>query len=121
MRSRPCPARVPADKTFQHPLRLLSILALAYLAGHFLPRDAVWLRGRTAAPFVLMGQHGLTVFCAHVPLSFIGAVAIERSGGGWLAQATRDGVPYAVLGALAAVTLAVLLRRRTVREVASAA
>jgi hypothetical protein len=65
------------DKTGLHPFRLLSILALAYLLGHAVPRDAYWLRGRAAAPFVLMGQHGLPVFCAGIFLAFLGRLALE--------------------------------------------
>ena len=65
------------DKTGLHPFRLLSILALAYLLGHAVPRSAAWLRGRLAAPFVLMGQHGLPVFCAGIFLAFLGRLALE--------------------------------------------
>ncbi len=67
------------DKTGLHPLRLLSILALAYLAGHAVPAGARWLEGRLAAPFVLMGQHGLPVFCFGIFLAFLGRLALERS------------------------------------------
>ena len=67
------------DKTGLHPLRLMSILALAYLLGHWVGRGAAWLRSPFAAPFVLMGQNGLPVFCAGIFLSFIGRLALERS------------------------------------------
>ncbi|WP_052388941.1 OpgC family protein [Belnapia moabensis] len=65
------------DKTGLHPFRLISILALAYLVGHAVPRGAQWLRSRAAAPFVLMGQHGLPVFCAGIFLAFLGRLALE--------------------------------------------
>jgi len=65
------------DKTGLHPFRLLSILALAYLLGHAVPRDAHWLRSRAAAPFLLMGQHGLPVFCTGIFLAFLGRLALE--------------------------------------------
>ena len=65
------------DKTGLHPFRLLSVLALAYLVGHAVPRGAHWLRSRAAAPFVLMGQHGLPVFCAGIFLAFLGRLALE--------------------------------------------
>ena len=68
------------DKSALHPLRLVSILALAYLLGHAVPRDAAWLRGRLAAPFLLMGQHGLPVFCTGIFLSFLGRLALETVG-----------------------------------------
>ncbi|MBL6455693.1 OpgC domain-containing protein [Belnapia sp. T6] len=65
------------DKTGLHPFRLISILAMAYLVGHAVPRDAGWLRSRAASPFVLMGQHGLPVFCAGIFLAFLGRLALE--------------------------------------------
>ena len=73
------------DKTGLHPFRLVSILALAYLLGHAVPREAHWLRGRLAAPFVLMGQHGLPVFCAGIFLAFLGRLALEADDR-WPAQ-----------------------------------
>ncbi|TCZ52977.1 OpgC family protein [Roseicella aquatilis] len=70
------------DKSALHPLRLASILALAYLLGHAVPRGAGWLRSQPAAPFVLMGQHGLPVFCTGIFLSFLGRLALEQSDRG---------------------------------------
>jgi hypothetical protein len=90
------------DKTSLHPFRLLSILALAYLLGHWVPRDAAWLRSPVAAPFVLMGQHGLPVFCAGIFLSFVGRVALERSEG-WPMQAAVNFAGFAAMVAIAAV------------------
>jgi len=90
------------DKTGLHPLRLLSILALAYLLGHWMNRDAAWLRGRFAAPFVLMGQHGLPVFCAGIFLSFVGRVALEQSEGLPM-QAAVNFAGFAAMLAIAAV------------------
>jgi len=66
------------DKTSLHPLRLLSLLALTYIAAHFVPRGAAWPAGFIARPFVLMGQQGLPVFCASIALSFLGRVALEQ-------------------------------------------
>ena len=87
------------DKTGLHPFRLLSILALAYLLGHWVDRDAAWLRSLPAAPFLLMGQHGLPVFCAGIFLSFMGRVALERSEG----LAVQAGVNLGGLGAMVAI------------------
>ena len=36
--------------------------------------------GRAAAPFLLMGQHGLPVFCTGIFLSFLGRLALEQIG-----------------------------------------
>jgi hypothetical protein len=78
----PWPALIDGvDKTSLHPLRLLSLLAMAYLAAHLVPRGATWLNGAAARPFVLMGQRGLPVFCAGIFLSFLGRLALEREDG----------------------------------------
>ena len=87
------------DKTGLHPFRLLSMLALAYLLGHAVPRSAAWIRGRLAAPFVLMGQHGLPVFCAGIFLAFLGRLALEMDDR-WVMQAA---VNLAGLAALVAI------------------
>ena len=91
--------RSSVDKTGLHPLRLFSVLALAYLLGHWVSRDAGWLRSRPAAPFLLMGQHGLPVFCAGIFLSFMGRVALEWSEG----LPMQAGVNLAGLGAMVAI------------------
>lgn len=90
------------DKAGLHPVRLLSILALAYLLGHWVDRDAAWLRGGAAAPFVLMGQHGLPVFCAGIFLSFVGRIALEQSDG-WPMQAAVNLAGFLAMVAIAAV------------------
>ena len=87
------------DKTGLHPFRLLSMLALAYLLGHAVPRGAAWIRGRLAAPFVLMGQHGLPVFCAGIFLAFLGRLALEMDDR-WAMQAA---VNLAGLAALVSI------------------
>ena len=96
----PLPERVTAvlwtvDKGSLHPFRLLSILALAYLVAHAVSPGAAWLRAPVAAPFVLLGQQGLPVFCAGIFLSFAGRLALE-----W-----RDSWPMQVLVNLAGLGL----------------
>ncbi len=67
------------DKTAMHPMRLASMLALAYLIAHGVPREAAWLRSPAAWPWVLMGQQALPVFCTGIVLSFLGRMALEVS------------------------------------------
>jgi hypothetical protein len=98
------------DKTGLHPFRLLSILALAYLLGHWVDRDAAWLRNPAVAPLLLMGQHGLPVFCAGIFLSFMGRVALEQSEG----LAAQAAVNLLGLGAMVAIAaVAAWYRRRS--------
>ena len=91
------------DKSALHPFRLLSILALAYLVAHAVPRGAGWLNSAPARPFALIGQQGLPVFCAGIFLSFLGRLAVEWSEG-WTVQIA---VNAAGLGALVAIAAAV--------------
>ena len=73
---------VPKPQPFLLSLLAYLFLALAYLLGHAVPQDAAWLRGRVAAPFLLMGQHGLPVFCTGIFLAFLGRLALEQSDHG---------------------------------------
>ena len=74
------------DKEALHPMRLLSILALAWLAARLIPINAAWLRSTFARPFILCGQHSLPVFCSGIFLSFLARLVMEDQGG-WLVQA----------------------------------
>ena len=95
-------ALAAVDRESLHPLRLISILALAWLAARWVPIGAAWLRSRPAAPFVLCGQHSLPVFCVGIFLSFLGRLAMEQQPG-WLVQALVN-----MCGALALVGVAAL-------------
>jgi hypothetical protein len=69
------------DKAGLHPFRLISILALTWLATRLIRGDAGWLRGWVASPFVIAGQHSLPVFCAGIFLAFLGRLATEANSG----------------------------------------
>jgi hypothetical protein len=108
---------VQVDKTSLHPFRLISILALAYLIGHAVPAGAAWLRSAPAAPFVLMGQHGLPVFCSGIALAFLGRLALEHADA-WPAQFVVN-----LLGLLALVGVGAVAAwyRRSLRPAAAGA
>ena len=72
---------ITEDKTGLHPFRLLSILSLAWLTMHAVPRDAAWLRSRGAAPLVLLGQNSLPVFCSGIFLGFLARLGLEADEG----------------------------------------
>jgi len=59
------------NKTAEVPARLVSMLALLWLAIRLVPAGAAWLRGRSAGLVVLLGQHSLPVFCCSIPLAFL--------------------------------------------------
>jgi len=59
------------NKTAEVPARLISMLALLWLAIRLVPAGAAWLRGRAAGAVVLLGQHSLPVFCCSIPLAFL--------------------------------------------------
>jgi len=93
---------VHVDKTALHPLRLVGVLAMAYLIGNFIPRDWKPLSGPWLRPFLRMGQHSLPVFCAGILLSFLGRLLIEASDG-WPMQLLANVLGFALLVAVAEI------------------
>ncbi len=102
------------DKTSLHPLRLVSMLSLTYLVAHFVRREAAWLQARWAAPFVLMGQQALPVFCSGIALSFLGRVALEMSDRAPM-QIAVNLLGTGLLVAIAALTAWYAAEKRTPR------
>lgn len=95
---------ISVDKEGLHPMRLLSILALAWLVARLMAKDAAWLRSNAARPFIICGQHSLPVFCAGIFLSFLARLAMEEVDG-WAVMAGVNLLGSAAMvgvGALAA-------------------
>jgi hypothetical protein len=69
------------DKTGLYPSRLISILALTWICVRYVRFDQPWLRSRWAAPFVLIGQNSLPVFCGSIVLGFIARLGLEYNDG----------------------------------------
>jgi hypothetical protein len=65
------------DKSGLHPLRLISILTMAWLAWRFLPAKVYGYQARIAKPLILIGQHSLPVFCCGVLLSIFGQIVMD--------------------------------------------
>jgi len=64
------------DKGNLAPLRLVSFLALAVTAAHFVGRDSRVLRWRVAQLIIRCGQHSLQVFCLGIVLSVLGYILL---------------------------------------------
>ena len=64
------------DKSNLAPLRLVSFLALAVTAAHFVGRDSRVLRWRAAQLIIRCGQHSLQVFCLGIVLSVLGYILL---------------------------------------------
>jgi len=90
------------DKEGLHPLRLLSILALAWLVSRNISAHSAWLTKWFARPIVLCGQHSLPVFCASIFLSFLGRLAMEERAG-WAVQAAVNVTGIAAMVAIGAL------------------
>lgn len=88
------------DKTGLHPLRLASIVALAWLARSRVPAEAGWLRSRLATPLALCGQHSLPVFCAGIALALLGESVLGWNAG-WLAQLAVNVIGAAAMWSVA--------------------
>ena len=89
---------ISVDKEGLHPMRLLSILALAWLVIRLIPRNARWLTSLAAHPFILSGQHSLPVFCAGIGLSFLGRLVMEEYSGGLVQAGVNLAGSVALLG-----------------------
>jgi hypothetical protein len=91
---------ITEDKTGLHPFRLLSILSLAWLTARSVPAHADWLRSRFAAPFVLLGQNSLPVFCSGIFFGFIARLGLEAQ------ESVAMQIAVNLCGALAMVAVA---------------
>jgi hypothetical protein len=92
------------DKTGLYPFRLLSILALTWLAVRMIPFHSGWLRSRWAAPFVLVGQNSLPVFCSGIVFGFVARLGLEYDDRAQMQIGINlfGGVGMVLVGALAA-------------------
>lgn len=91
------------DKAGLHPWRLASVVALAYLIGHFIARDGALVASRAARPFQRMGKHSLPVFCFGILLSFLARLALETRDG-WEMQVAVNLVCFLALLGVAVVS-----------------
>jgi hypothetical protein len=92
------------DKTGLYPFRLVSILALTWICVRTIRFDQPWLRTRWAAPFILLGQNSLPVFCGGIVLGFIARLGLEYDDGALMQTGINlfGAAGMAAIGALAA-------------------
>jgi hypothetical protein len=100
-----------------HPIRLLGVLAAAWLVAKHVSPNAAFLRHRWAAPLTLCGQNSLPVFCVSVLLCFAATIVIEYHPGIVTQIATNAG-GLALMVAVAQLNAARIQGRRS-RRVAS--
>jgi len=91
----------PIDKTNVDVLRVLHILALAYVVQLLIPMGARWLRWRLVEPVRRCGEHSLQVFCLGTFLSFTAHLVTE-----YYQQAVWSQILVSVLGILIMVAFA---------------
>lgn len=70
------------DKEDMSPLRILNVLALAYLAVYFVQRNDAWLDTRVARTFRTMGRASLTVFAVGSIVDVVGWIIYAQGGQG---------------------------------------
>jgi hypothetical protein len=90
-----------ADKTFLAPLRLINLLALAYVFGCFVSPQAPWLKTRLAKLVQTCGRHSLPVYCLGVILSCAAYVVMQESSSGSFVKLMINLVGAATLLSLA--------------------
>jgi hypothetical protein len=91
------------DKANLAPLRLVSFLALAVTAVHFVGRNNRLLRCRTAQLIVRCGQHSLQVFCLGIVLSVLGYIVLTFFRDDILMQLAIDLAGIALMIGIAAL------------------
>lgn len=92
---------ISVDKEGLHPMRLLSILALAWLVSRVVQSNAHWLQWRATRVVILCGQHSLPVFCAGIFLSFLARLAMEEHFGWWVQALVNTTGGIALVGVAA--------------------
>ncbi len=92
------------DKTHLPPLRIVNMLALAYVVARTVPANAVFLTSPAGWLLVLCGQKSLYVFCLTILLSVIGGLSLSLVGNALIIQ-----VAINMAGILIMILLALLL------------
>lgn len=101
------------DKFRLAPMRVISLLVMAWVIASCSPAAARLWRGRVLAPIVCCGRHALPVFCFSVVLDYFGSLFLLETGGGLVPELMLS------LGGIAMMVLlaAALAHRRRQRAI----
>lgn len=67
------------DKTNLSMIRIVHLLALAWLVVRFVPMNASWLESRIGRHLAAVGRHSLEIFCVGTVLSIVGQIAMTET------------------------------------------
>ena len=90
------------EKTMLPPARMVSVLALAIVAGAYVPRDAAFIGSRAGRLIAMCGQNSLHVFCLGILLSVLANFLLNLVGYGSMAQIATNVAGLAVMTAAGA-------------------
>ncbi len=88
------------DKSMLSPLRILNMLAMAYLVARFVPREAAFIRSRPGWLLVMCGQNSLYIFCLTILLSVLANIAYTLAGNALFIQFAINMIGLAIMLAL---------------------
>jgi hypothetical protein len=88
------------DKTTLPPLRILNVLALAYMVARLVSRDAWFIRSPAGWLLVMCGQNFLYIFCLTILLSVLGNIVFTLVGNALIIQVVVNGIGFLLILAL---------------------
>ena len=88
------------DKTTLPPLRILNMLALAYLVALLVPRNAWFIRSTAGWLLVMCGQNSLYIFCLTILLSVLANIVFTLVGNALIIQIVVNMTGFLLMVAL---------------------
>ncbi|HEY6395325.1 MAG TPA: OpgC domain-containing protein, partial [Candidatus Binataceae bacterium] len=91
----------PAEKTFLSPLRIINVLALAYVCASLISPQSSIFRNPLATPFLACGRNALTIYWFGVVLSCAAYLVLTEHLGGFSSHAVTNITGILILFAIA--------------------
>jgi hypothetical protein len=85
------------DKTTLPPLRILNMLALAYLVARLVPQNAGFIRSAPGWLLVLCGQNSLYIFCLTILLSVLANIVFTLIGNALIIQVVVNMIGFLLM------------------------